>query len=334
VIWITDFNNETIKLLIIQYHEIELSPYNSILQNTTSSLWREKEKHVKTLATLTYLALLSALAFHPPLGQADEVQIDFENQTVQTTTQLVINTPNLTVTISRPGADFGIEDPLSGSFGLRSLSPGSNSAGAKFVADFSNPVNSVTFDIGDNVSDLDNLFVTAYSGPGATGDKLADAYTSCCGTSGPLTFGAGTVSFSSGTLTISAPGMKSIAFIGGSFSAPNSVFYDNFKVDFEKQVVDLDSDGVPDDVDYCKNSILTKTVVIDGCDTNSPNTLWQDSGCTMSDYIMACSTNAKNHGHFVKCVDEFSTSLEDYHYVTSDHKDDLQSCAAQASLPE
>lgn len=282
---------------------------------------------MKTLSKLPYLAVLSSLFLLISTVQADVVMIDFEDQNIQTTNQLVINNPKLTVEISRQGATFGIESPNDGSFGQRSLSPGGNSSNTKFVADFSNPVNTVTFEIGDHGNgpfpEFDNLVVTAHSENGAMGDLLQTQTTACCAEPG----------FSSGSITITASDIKSIVFIGGSPFQPNSVLYDNFSVTFEAPVVDLDNDGVPDDVDSCKNSIMSPTVVIDGCDSETPNITWSDSGCTTSDYVMACSKNAKNHGHFVKCVNEFSKSMEDYDFVSSDQKDHLQSCAAQASLP-
>lgn len=280
---------------------------------------------MKTLTKLTYLALLSGLFFWIPPGQADDVVINFEDQAVQTATQLVIDTPKLIVTISRPGANFAIEDPQAGSFGQRTLSPGNNSGNTQFVADFSVPVSNVTFEVGDLgnfLIDFDHLSVTAYSGSRATGDVLQTETTSCCGEAG----------FSSGSITITAAGIKSIAFIGGSPFSPNSVFYDNFALTLEKQVVDLDNDGVLDDVDTCKGSDLSDKVMIDGCVTEALNVTWQ-TGCTTSDYVMVCANNAKNHGHFVRCVNEFSKSLEDSGFLSSDHKDEVQSCAAQANLP-
>lgn len=281
---------------------------------------------MKTLAKLTYLALLSSLFFWVPPGQADDVVINFEELTVQTANQLVIDTPKLTITISRPGASFGIEDPQAVSFGQRTLSPGANSSNAQFVADFSAPVTSVTFEIGDHGSqflvDFDHLTVSAYSAPGATGDLLQTETISCCGEAG----------FSSASITITAPGIKSIAFIGGSPFSPNSVFYDNFALTLENQVVDLDNDGIPDDVDTCQDSDLGQHVVIAGCVTEAPNFTWE-TGCTTSDYVMACANNAKNHGDFVNCVKDFSDGLASIGSVTNNQKAGLQSCAAQASLP-
>ncbi|MHC4305970.1 MAG: hypothetical protein ACYSW2_16045, partial [Planctomycetota bacterium] len=45
---------------------------------------------------------------------------------------------------------------------------------------------------------------------------------------------------------------------------------------------DSDGDGIPDDEDACPDSILTPTIVINGCDSGVTNVLFED-GCTMSD---------------------------------------------------
>ena len=284
---------------------------------------------MKNRSKLPYLAVLSGLFFCLAASHAEVVLINFEDQDIQTTNQLVIDNPNLVVTISRSqGAAFEIKNPNAASFGQRTLVSVTNAVDLQkqFIADFSVPVNAVTFEVGDHggaFPEFDRLDVTAYADNGGMGEMLQTQTTTCCAEPG----------FSSGSITVSAQGIKSIVFIGGSPFAPNSVFYDNFSVAFDKPVVDLDNDGVPDDVDTCKNSIMSATVVIDGCNSETPNITWSDSGCTTSDYVMACSKNAKNHGHFVKCVNEFSKSLQDYAFVSGDQKDQLQSCAAQAKLP-
>lgn len=280
---------------------------------------------MKPLAKLTYLALLSSLFFWIPPGQADDVTLDFEDQALQTAAQLVISTPQLIVTISRPGTTFEIEDPNAASFGQRTLSPGSDHNGNQFVVNFSAPVSSVTFEVGDfsfPLPDVDELSVAAYAEADAIGDPLQTEITHCCGDAG----------FSSATITITAPGIKSIAFIGGSDFSPNSVFYDNFVFTLENQVVDQDQDGVADNVDTCKGSDLSQPVSIAGCATEAANATWE-TGCTTSDYLMACANNARNHGYFVNCVQDFAVSLADLGFITSEQKSELQSCAAQANLP-
>ncbi len=69
----------------------------------------------------------------------------------------------------------------------------------------------------------------------------------------------------------------------------------------ETSVGDSDGDGVPDGDDACPDSDTSPTVVIDGCDSLAPNVV-DASGCTLSDKVSACPTNARNHGDFVSCV--------------------------------
>ena len=75
------------------------------------------------------------------------------------------------------------------------------------------------------------------------------------------------------------------------------------------------------------------SVIIAGCDSEIPNVTWFNTGCTTSDYITACANNAKNHGHFVKCVRRFTKTFEDNGLLNKGDKGSLQSCAAQAKLP-
>jgi hypothetical protein len=264
--------------------------------------------------------LLSGALFLNPPAYANEVFVDFEDQPIQeSTSSIEINTPHLTVTISRPGATFAIVDPLDGTFGQRTLAP--HPFGPNFVADFSNPLSSVSFDIGDTSSD--QVSVTAYSHAGAQGEILKTETSICCSEEG----------FSTGTITVSAPGIKSISFTAVSFFLTNSVFYDNFTLALENQLTDQDNDGIADDEDRCKDSDLSEFVIIDGCDSEIRNVTWYNTGCNTSDYITACANNAKNHGHFVKCVNEFTQSFEDNGFLNNGDKGSLQSCAAQAKLP-
>ena len=87
-----------------------------------------------------------------------------------------------------------------------------------------------------------------------------------------------------------------------------------------------------DDPDECPNSDLSATVVIDGCDSGVPNTLFS-SGCTISDFIAACADGASNHGQFVSCVSHMTNDLKKAGTITGQQKDAIQSCAAQADIP-
>ncbi|MHC4979536.1 MAG: hypothetical protein ACYTGT_11015 [Planctomycetota bacterium] len=72
--------------------------------------------------------------------------------------------------------------------------------------------------------------------------------------------------------TFQSGGIAFRAF-GGS-----DTFYDTV----ELPTADSDGDGIPDDEDACPDSILTPTIVINGCDSGVTNVLFED-GCTMSD---------------------------------------------------
>jgi hypothetical protein len=106
----------------------------------------------------------------------------------------------------------------------------------------------------------------------------------------------------------------------------------NFSIDTLEKVLDADGDGVPDDVDECPNSDLSATVVIDGCDSEVPNTLFP-SGCTISDLITECAEGASNHGQFMNCVSSLTDGLKADGVITGPQKDAIQHCAARADIP-
>jgi lectin-like protein len=98
------------------------------------------------------------------------------------------------------------------------------------------------------------------------------------------------------------------------------------------QAEDSDGDGIPDNEDDCPNSDLSTTVIIDGCNTGVPNTLFP-SGCTISDLIAACAEGASSHGQFVSCVAHVTNDLKKAGTITGQQKGAIQSCAAQADIP-
>jgi cysteine-rich repeat protein len=95
---------------------------------------------------------------------------------------------------------------------------------------------------------------------------------------------------------------------------------------------DTDGDGVPDEEDACPNSVLDPTVVIDGCDSQVSNTLLSE-GCTISDEIVECAANAKNHGAIRRCVSKLGDRLQKDGVLTGPEKDRILSCAGQADIP-
>jgi hypothetical protein len=94
---------------------------------------------------------------------------------------------------------------------------------------------------------------------------------------------------------------------------------------------DSDGDGIIDDLDACPHSDLSATVVIQGCDSGVPNTLFAN-GCTISDLIGHCAANAANHGKFVSCVAELTNTLKAEGAITAKQKGAIQSCAAKSSI--
>jgi hypothetical protein len=93
-----------------------------------------------------------------------------------------------------------------------------------------------------------------------------------------------------------------------------------------------DGDGVPDGLDACIGSDPSANVVIDGCDSGVPNTVFAD-GCRVSDSIEDCADGATNHGGFVSCVSHYTNSLKKAGTITGAQKGAIQSCASGASIP-
>jgi len=93
-----------------------------------------------------------------------------------------------------------------------------------------------------------------------------------------------------------------------------------------------DGDGVPDGRDQCIGSSTSATVVIDGCNSGAPNTVFS-TGCRISDQINDCAVGAANHGAFVSCVAHLTDGLKAAGVITGQQKGAIQSCAARASIP-
>ena len=93
-----------------------------------------------------------------------------------------------------------------------------------------------------------------------------------------------------------------------------------------------DQDGVPDGRDQCLGSDPSPSIVIDGCDSGVPNTVFSN-GCRISDSIEDCARGAKNHGGFVSCVSSVSNTLKSSGLISGRQKGSIQSCAARSSLP-
>jgi len=95
---------------------------------------------------------------------------------------------------------------------------------------------------------------------------------------------------------------------------------------------DDDDDGIPDGADACVLSDLTSTVVIDGCDSGTPNLLGVD-GCTFSDDIAEAAGDARNHGDFVRNVTRLMNDARDAGLISGSQHGAVVSCAARSDLP-
>jgi len=95
---------------------------------------------------------------------------------------------------------------------------------------------------------------------------------------------------------------------------------------------DDDDDGVPDGADACSLSDVTPTVVIDGCDSATPNLLGAD-GCTLSDDIAKAAADATNHGGFVRSVTRLMNAAKKAGFISGAQKGAVVSCAASPALP-
>ena len=96
-------------------------------------------------------------------------------------------------------------------------------------------------------------------------------------------------------------------------------------------VGDEDGDGVPDDFDFCPNSILTETVIIGGIDSGVANPVFED-GCTIADLVKFREDDAKNHGQFVSQVTKLAKSLEKDGTISKGDKSALTTAAAQSNV--
>lgn len=95
---------------------------------------------------------------------------------------------------------------------------------------------------------------------------------------------------------------------------------------------DSDGDGCPDATDPHPNSIVTPTIIIDGCDTGVKN-IFVTACSTMADLLADCAANAVNHGQYVSCVAHLTNSWKKAGLITGKQKGAIQSCAAKADIP-
>ena len=112
-------------------------------------------------------------------------------------------------------------------------------------------------------------------------------------------------------------------------SDSNQLFSDAVETATVSFSPDTDGDGLTDACDACPMSILTPTIVIGNCDTGVAN-YWFGDGCTMSDLIAQCAAGAGNHGNFVSCVAQLTSTWRDAGLITGQERGAIVSCAARS----
>jgi predicted chitinase len=177
------------------------------------------------------------------LADAKGVTFDFEDQPATSPPRngaystLAMTKSGLTLEISRPGSTFDIVDNNNAvgqgkpaPFGARSLDPFVNVSGTPFIFNFSTPVGNVSMLMGDYGQDSpDSLVVDAFSGPNATGNRVAGASASLPTLPGDA--------FNYCELTVSGSGIRSLRVIGGTPDYPNSTFIDRVTVAATSEIV-------------------------------------------------------------------------------------------------
>jgi beta-glucanase (GH16 family) len=93
---------------------------------------------------------------------------------------------------------------------------------------------------------------------------------------------------------------------------------------------DADDDGVSNEADACVLSDLTPTVVIDGCDSATPNLLGAD-GCTFADDIAEAAADARNHGGLVRSVTRLMDAAKKARLISGAQKGAVVSCTASGA---
>lgn len=101
---------------------------------------------------------------------------------------------------------------------------------------------------------------------------------------------------------------------------------------FEVNVLfDDDGDGVPNDLDFCPDSIITSTIIFGDTDTGVTNTVSPD-GCSLADRFQDGIANAKNHGQFVSSVAKKCKDLERAGFITKAESKAIKTSAAQSNV--
>lgn len=149
---------------------------------------------------------------------------------------------------------------------------------------------------------------------------------------------------SNSTATLTRTGLQtgSEAFIFSEFAnSANTDFssVENIVVEFSGEDVvltldsiavacdpnDLDGDGIGDEEDVCPDSSLSRTVVVDTCDSDVANTLFP-SGCTISDLVANCTGQSS-------CITGLTGQLESLDILTDLQRDAINGCLPPGPSP-
>ena len=221
-----------------------------------------------------------------------------------------------------------------------------------YIFSFSEAVTYVKVNSGDFGSEEDIISITAFSEENASG-KILDSETKTLADTEEMCL----------EFSVEALGIKSVE-IKSTGVGPNSIYVDNLEFcrdadadgdgildaedncplvsnpgqenydgDTEGDVCDSDddNDGVLDEEDAHPMSSQEATVVIDGCDSNVPN-VQVSAGSNMADLIADCEASAKNHGEFVKCINQLTNHWKKAGIISGKQKGVITSCAGQSDI--
>lgn len=93
--------------------------------------------------------------------------------------------------------------------------------------------------------------------------------------------------------------------------------------------LDTDNDGVSDSEDNCPETDPDTTVVVNGCETEVGNVVFED-GCSMLDMIQACEADAANHGALVRCVANLAVGWLQEGLITGAERGRIMRCVARS----
>lgn len=109
------------------------------------------------------------------------------------------------------------------------------------------------------------------------------------------------------------------------FDLTSELFYD-----LGWRFPDADGDGVVDDEDCNRTSVVTPTLIINGIDTGVPNQLFA-SGCTMADLLATAKAGTTNHGQYVSAVARLTNQWVEGALMSGAQKGRVQSAVGRSN---